>query len=106
MRKIYSHPDLGVVHLVKNALENRGIQASVRGEHGAAMIGAATGIDAWNELWIADDTRVTEAIRIVQTQTDDGEAPGGDPWTCPSCGEELEAQFAVCWNCGESKPRA
>lgn len=21
------------------------------------------------------------------------------PWTCPSCGESLEAQFQTCWNC-------
>ncbi len=104
MRKIYSHPDLGIVHLLKNELENRGILASIRGEHGAAMIGAATGIDAWTELWIADDDRVVEAVRIVQMQTDDGEAPGGEPWTCPSCGETLEAQFGACWNCGEARP--
>ncbi|MFT5469655.1 MAG: putative membrane protein YvbJ [Verrucomicrobiales bacterium] len=23
-------------------------------------------------------------------------------WVCPKCGEELEPQFELCWNCGTS----
>ena len=25
-------------------------------------------------------------------------------WTCPKCGEKVEAQFDVCWKCGQAKP--
>ena len=25
------------------------------------------------------------------------------PWVCRNCGEKHEAQFLVCWNCGEAK---
>ncbi|MCX6924445.1 MAG: hypothetical protein NT154_14705 [Verrucomicrobia bacterium] len=25
-------------------------------------------------------------------------------WTCPDCGEQLEAQFHSCWNCGANRP--
>jgi hypothetical protein len=105
MQKVYSHPDLSIIHLLRNALENAGIRAIVRGEYGAFMVGAGTGIDAWNELWIADADRTTEAIRLFQTQTDEGEAAVRTPWTCASCGEELEGQFAVCWNCDTPRPK-
>jgi membrane protease YdiL (CAAX protease family) len=33
-------------------------------------------------------------------------APGSEPpvpWTCPACGESVEAQFSACWNCGTEK---
>jgi hypothetical protein len=25
-------------------------------------------------------------------------------WTCPTCGEVIEGQFAMCWNCQTSRP--
>jgi hypothetical protein len=25
------------------------------------------------------------------------------PWKCPTCGEEIEAQFDACWNCSEGQ---
>ena len=25
--------------------------------------------------------------------------PDPQPWTCPTCGETIEGQFAECWNC-------
>lgn len=104
MTRIYCHPDLGIVHLLKNALDNRGIRAVVRGEHAASLVGAGTGIDAWAELWIADEERATEAVRTIQILSDDAEMPAAQTWTCPSCGEELEAQFGACWSCGEARP--
>lgn len=110
MQRIYSHPDVGMVHLVKNELENRGIEAVVRGEHLAGVIGGGAGIEAWFELWVVDDARVQEAAQIVQaaiaqaTEAAEGEDVPGDPWTCPQCGEEIEPPFAVCWSCGQARP--
>jgi predicted RNA-binding Zn-ribbon protein involved in translation (DUF1610 family) len=25
-------------------------------------------------------------------------------WTCPNCGEQIEKDFAVCWNCEAERP--
>ena len=97
MKRIYSHPDAGVVHLVRNELEQRGIRAVVRGEHLAA---AGVPMEAWGELWLLDEGQLPEAARVVRAVTkepDDADAP---PWTCPACGERVEPQFAVCWHCG------
>ncbi len=26
-----------------------------------------------------------------------------EPWTCPSCGEAIAAEFDICWKCGKEK---
>ena len=33
-------------------------------------------------------------------------AASGARWRCASCGEDNEAQFAACWNCGTADPRS
>ena len=30
--------------------------------------------------------------------------PAGDPWPCPNCSEQIEAQFLSCWNCQTQRP--
>ena len=32
-----------------------------------------------------------------------GETTVTTAWTCPGCGEEIEAGFDACWNCGVIK---
>lgn len=105
MKRIYSHPDVTIVHLVKNELANQGIEAVIQGEHAAAIIGGGAGIDAWNELWVVDDAREQEAAAVVQRVIEKSSVPEGEPWTCPNCGEAVDAPFDVCWNCGAERPK-
>ena len=104
MQRIYSHPNGAMVHLAKNELENLGIDAVVRGEHAAAVVGAGAGIDAWNELWVVDDARAQEAAQVIERVIEGAAVETADPWPCPNCGETIEAPFDVCWNCGEARP--
>ncbi len=104
MQKIYAHPDIGMVHLVRNELENRGIETMIQGEHLTGLIGGGSGIEAWVELWVVDDARIQEAMGIVRGVIEHDEVEGAAPWKCPNCGEEVEPQFAVCWNCGQARP--
>jgi len=30
----------------------------------------------------------------------------GGPWTCPGCGEAIEAGFDLCWKCGTARPES
>ena len=96
MQRIYSNPETAVVHLVKNELERRGIETLLRGEH-LAIIGAP--LEAWGELWIVDERQLPEAARMVEEIIGRTDAEGGEPWTCPQCGEDVDPEFAVCWNC-------
>jgi len=106
MQKIYSHMNVAMVQLVKNELENRGIETIIQGEHLVAIIGGGAPADAWYELWLVDDARLPEAARVVQDIIDEAgeERAGEESWICAECGEEVDAEFAVCWNCGQERP--
>lgn len=107
MQKVYAHPDIGMVHLAKNALANHGIEAIIKGEHLASVAGGGSAWnEAWVELWVEDDAQAHEAARIIDEATLPDGATDDAPWTCPSCVETVEAQFAVCWNCGHEQPEA
>lgn len=105
MQRVYSHQNPALVHHVKHLLEHEGIPATIRGEHLAAAVGGVAPLDAWVELWVTDEARLPEAMRIVASVVDEERA--GDEaaeWTCPNCGETVEAPLAVCWNCGTERP--
>ena len=55
-------------------------------------------IGAWFLAGLLD--RVQEAAKIIQSVIEQEDVETGDPWTCPECAETIDAQFAVCWNCG------
>lgn len=97
---VYSNPDPSITHLVRNALENAGIDAVIQGQRPGAAMGELPPVAAWSEVWVTD--RVDEARAIVAEVTTD--APAGEPWTCGACGETLEAHFGMCWSCGTARP--
>jgi hypothetical protein len=107
MQRIYSHPNAGIVQLVKNALDQHGIEAVVRGEYLGVAVGDVPQQEAWTGLWVADTARLSEAARVVREFVEANDAAeGGEPWTCPRCGEEVEAAFDACWRCGAERPEA
>lgn len=79
-------------------LESRGIPAAVyKIEEG--IIGQ-THIPS-GAIWV-DRVDRQRARDLVQTtpHTTEHQAEG---WKCP-CGEQLEAQFDICWSCGSTRP--
>ncbi len=103
MTRVYSHPDPAITHLVRNALEQIGVTAIVRGERNGAAMGEVPPVAAWSEVWVPDDARLDEVQAVVDEAT--AEVPtDAEPWTCPACGEEVGGQFAVCWACGTPSP--
>ena len=61
------------------------------------------GAEFYPKLWVVVDAEfdramtVLEVFRKLPTQQSTG------PWTCPSCGEQLEQQFSSCWKCGATR---
>jgi hypothetical protein len=102
MKLILSSPDLVEINELKELLEDAGITCVINNEVSSQLLGAIPTIEATPELWIEDDSRLAEAEQIKK----DWEAPSapGPTWTCPKCGEKLEAQFTSCWKCGTPKP--
>lgn len=99
-----SHPT--EAHLIVGLLGTAGIEAQVQNE---ALWGARGEVPptpaTLPTVWIADDTRVEEALALIghhgTTATD---ATLSAPWRCAGCGEMVDPQFSDCWNCGTAGP--
>ena len=65
MKKVYSNENIAIVHNIKNVLENSGIEAIVKGQDRSSIAGGIPATDCWPEIWILDDSREEDALRIV-----------------------------------------
>jgi hypothetical protein len=90
-------------NLVKGALENAGIEASVVGDHLQMAVGdLPLGWPVSPRVWVrAPDAQPAHAL-IEHWQANrlqpESVSPA-PPWTCPKCGETVDADFDLCWNC-------
>ncbi len=56
---------------------------------------------------------LTEGIRLVVNAEDEARAretladlqtpDPSPPWICPACGEQVDGNFSVCWNCKQER---
>jgi hypothetical protein len=100
VKLLYSSPNAMLVNHVRNLLEAAGIEARMKNEFLGGGAGELPPTEAWPELWVADED-YPGARRIVDELEQDVALP---PWRCANCGEEVEGQFSVCWNCGAPRP--
>ncbi|WP_412067964.1 putative signal transducing protein [Rubrivirga sp. IMCC43871] len=101
MIRVYSTPNAPVAHLVRHALEADGIVAEIRGETRAAFVGEIPPLETWIEVWVSDEDAPSAAGTVKDVMA---EASDVEPWECPTCGEMVGGQFAVCWSCGTEAP--
>jgi len=84
---------------LRGLLDSAGIEVQLRSmELWTAAVEIYYSEGARPSIWVRK--RELEAARQVLTRRH--EAGGGERWTCPNCGERLEAQFTDCWQCGHS----
>jgi hypothetical protein len=91
-------------HLVAGLLKIHGVEAVVRGEPLFAVRGEVPVTPSTlPSVWVADS--LVEIAREIIDNRANG-APPGRPaalWRCGGCGELVEPDFDVCWNCGASR---
>ena len=89
-------------HLLCNELRSAGIDASVTNETSTAVMGATIVGPSrafWIEVVIKEcDSKAALLIKEQFLSSDPGEEPDIPQWKC-TCGETVDAGFAVCWNC-------
>ena len=91
-------------HFFKNELENHGIRAAVGNETSTAIFGPTIGGPSsafWIEVLVMEDDaeRGLEIKKEWNLKSDDSVTIEIAEWTC-TCGETVDAGFAVCWSCG------
>ena len=106
MKEVYSHTDITRVGYYRSLLEDAQIPCHVRNEHaGNGLMGGIFATEVFNpKLCVVDDDDYEIARKILAAHEFPEEEFEGEAWICPACGEEVDAGFDPCWNCGESKP--
>jgi hypothetical protein len=109
MKQVFNAEHPAEAHTVRTLLEEAGIPAEVSGESLfglRGMVGMTEG--TLPSVWIYEDGQKEAALAVVAAyQASRASAPAaeaGDSWQCPKCGEMLEGQFGVCWQCHAERP--
>lgn len=103
MKKVYSAQDPLMIGHLKNVLETHGIKCTIKNTYLAGAVGELPPVECWPELWVIDDARSAEARGVLRSVLAPIEGVK-KPWKCSTCGEDVEGQFAECWNCGKARP--
>ncbi|MGE4544061.1 MAG: DUF2007 domain-containing protein [Pedobacter sp.] len=98
MVRVYSSQILALVENMKNLLAIQGIGSKITNQYLSAAVGEIPPIEAWPQLWVSDED-ADLAKKIVEDALKD-HPEYNEVRICPHCGEEVEGQFAECWNCG------
>ncbi|HHH39691.1 MAG TPA: DUF2007 domain-containing protein [Sedimenticola sp.] len=97
MKTVYQARDRIEAQLLKDYLAGYHIRVLVEGEY---LAGAAGGLPVipCPRIWVLEDRDHDRARELIAQFLERDTA--ADPWRCPGCGEWIEGQFQVCWNCG------
>lgn len=101
MRKVHTAESIVEIAHLRNLLEADGIACVVRNDRLGGVAGEIPFVECWPELWVVETGNYLRARALIESAL---RAPaGGAPWHCPRCGESVEGQFEVCWNCGTER---
>ncbi|MGA7965753.1 MAG: DUF2007 domain-containing protein [Gammaproteobacteria bacterium] len=104
MKCVLSTTDTALLEYVRRALDERGIGVFVRNATNSGSIaGELTPVIARPEIWVVAEEDHVAGERLVARTLESLRPVSTDPWICPKCGEHLEAQFEVCWACGQAR---
>jgi hypothetical protein len=100
MRKVYTAESAVEIAHLRNLLESEGIACVVRNDRLAGVVGEIPFVECWPELWVREPGQALRARGLIDEALQS--RPTGSAWTCPRCGERIEAQFSECWKCAGS----
>lgn len=102
--EVYSAADIAEAHFLQSMLEDAGIKARVVGDtlSGLPPLGEVVAPRVW--VFQSDEAVAKELLvefeRVHRRPHLDAEDDRpAETWTCPTCGEAVEADFELCWNC-------
>jgi len=103
MKKIYGSHDPILVAQLREVLEANHIACLTRNDFLLGAAGELPPTECWPEIWVLEDFQAEQARELVQAFLQAAEQPAR-PWTCPGCGEQVDAPFSQCWRCGFERP--
>ena len=103
MKPVFSTLKLHEAHLLKNVLQTEGIRCRLRNEGLSLLAGEIPFPECAIQILIEREEDRGHADEVIARWTRHPPA-AGPQWTCPGCGERLEAQFTACWRCAAGTP--
>lgn len=97
MKLLYTSSNALVVSHLRNLLEAQRIRCRLKNEFLYSAAGEIPPTEIWPELWV-EEADFDEAKMIMDDALAD--KSGLPKWHCSQCGEWIEGQFDLCWNCG------
>ena len=99
---VYLAGTLVEAEFLRNMLSDAGIESRVVGA-GSVMAGMLPHEEATPCLWVhgADEVRARQLLaefekNLAKPHSDEEPATG---WKCTACGEMVDEDFELCWNC-------
>ncbi|MEA3122744.1 MAG: hypothetical protein QOH33_2334 [Paraburkholderia sp.] len=102
MLKLMRTPNAIIGQHWVNLLTVAGIPCELHNRYLNGALGEIPADQCAPELWLVDERDEAIARKLIEAAVN-GPPPGGAPWRCQRCGETLEAQFTVCWQCGTAR---
>ena len=102
MMKLMRAPNVLIGQHWINVLSAAGISCELHNRYLNGALGEIPAEQCAPELWLVDERDEMLARKLLQAASN-GPAAGTPPWRCHQCGEILEAQFPVCWQCGTAR---
>ncbi len=99
MKKLFSSAQSTELELFRNILADAGIESEVR--NGDVSTTFPPPLD--EELWVSDEDYPKASELYTAWERPD--QIGTDAWTCPRCGERVDAEFTSCWKCGAEREK-
>lgn len=93
-------------HFLRNMLADTGIEARVLGEY-LNMVDPPANLQS-GAIWVRRQD--AEMARQILTEWEQAQAQphsekeSAASWRCSSCGETVEDNFDLCWNCETPRP--
>jgi rubrerythrin len=102
MMKLMRAPNLLIGQHWINVLATAGIQCELHNRYLNGALGEIPADQCAPELWLVDERDEVIARKLIDVAAN-GPGAGSPSWRCAQCGETLEAQFTVCWQCGTAR---
>jgi hypothetical protein len=98
VKKLYSATSLPDAHLIRNLLDQSGIDVHVFNENAQGGVGQLPVADAYPQIWVADERDYPRAREILEGFLN---MPAiRNNLHCRECDEDNPTTFQICWNCG------
>ena len=102
MRRLYQARDRIEAQFLTDLLDRHRIPSTVLGDYLAGAAGELP-LDIFPTVWVVEDDDLPRARSLLASFLRPETTEPGPPWDCPGCGEQVEAGFDLCWNCGRAR---